>query len=288
MHILVTGSNGQLGSEIKSISVNYSQHKFTFVDIEEMDISSRKAVNTLFEKHKFDCVINCAAYTNVDMAETEKELAWKINVKGTKYLAQACHKANATLMHISTDYVFDGMHYRPYTETDFTNPQSYYGVTKLEGEQMIEEFAKTAIIIRTSWLYSSFGNNFVKTMIKYGKEREELNVVSDQVGTPTYAADLAFLLLQNLDDIEWIQGTHIYHYSNEGVCSWYDFAKEIIEQSNIKCKVIPIETKDYPLPAERPSYSLFNKAKIKDGLNGIEIPYWKDSLRKCLEIINKK
>jgi len=287
MHILVTGNNGQLGSELRVLSSNFPQHQFIFTDVDELDITKKKTIDVFFDKNEIDCVINCAAYTNVDKAEEEENLAKKVNVLAVKYLAQACAKHNAELMHISTDYVFDGNNHRPYRETDFTNPQSIYGETKLEGEHMVEEFAKTAIIIRTSWLYSSFGHNFVKTMLKYGKERDELNVVYDQIGTPTYAANLALLILMNLDDLQWLQGTHIYHYSDEGVCSWFDFAKAIMELSNIDCKINAIESKDYPLPAARPFYSVLNKAKIKDGLEGIEIPHWMDSLKICLQKIKE-
>jgi len=288
MHILVTGSNGQLGSELQILAPEFKQHSFVFTDINELDICDKQALEVLFEKERFNCVINCAAYTNVDGAESNSELAHKINVEAVKNIAQICAKHEAELMHISTDYVFDGKNHRPYRETDFTNPQSVYGLTKLDGEHMVEEFAKTAIIIRTSWLYSSFGNNFVKTMLKYGAERDELNVVYDQVGTPTYAANLALLILKNMDDLQWLKGTHIYHYSDEGVCSWYDFAKAIMELSNTKCKINAIESKDYPLPASRPFYSVLNKAKIKDGLNGIEIPYWRDSLKICLQRIKDR
>jgi len=287
MHILVTGSKGQLGNEIQAIAPNYPQHSFVFTDVDELDITDKGAIDTIFKENNFQCVINCAAYTQVDKAEEEQDLARKINVQGAKNIAQACTKYKVELMHISTDYVFDGNNHKPYRETDFTNPHSVYGETKLEGEKVIEEYATTAIIIRTSWLYSSYGHNFVKTMLKYGKEKEELNVVYDQVGTPTYAANLAHLLLSNIEDMQWLQGTHIYHYSDEGVCSWYDFAKEIMELSNIDCKVNAIESKDYPLPAPRPFYSVLNKAKIKDGLDGIEIPYWKDALKQCLQKIKE-
>jgi len=288
MHILVTGSKGQLGNEIQVIAPNYKQHTFVFTDIDELDITDNKAVDAFFKENNFQCVINCAAYTQVDKAEEEVELAHKINVQGVKNIAQACTKYKAELMHISTDYVFDGNNHRPYRETDFTNPHSVYGETKLEGEKMIEEYATTAIIIRTSWLYSSFGHNFVKTMLQLGKERDELNVVYDQIGTPTYAANLAQLLVSNIEDLQWLQGTHIYHYSDEGVCSWYDFAKAIVEIAGLDCKVNAIETKDYPLPAARPFYSVLNKAKIKDGLEEIDIPYWRDSLKICIQEIEKK
>jgi len=287
MHILVTGSEGQLGNELRELSSKFPQHQFIFTDVNELDITQKEAIDVFFANNEIDCVINCAAYTHVDKAEEEEALAKNINVLAVKYLAQACTKHKAELIHISTDYVFDGKNHRPYRETDFTNPQSVYGQTKLEGEHMIEEFAKTAIIIRTSWLYSSYGHNFVKTMLKYGKERDELNVVYDQIGTPTYAANLAFIILKNVDDTQWLQGTHIFHYSDEGVCSWFDFAKEIIDLSNYDCKINAIESKDYPLPAERPFYSVLNKAKIKDDLEGIEIPYWKDSLKLCLQKIKE-
>ncbi len=285
MHILVTGSNGQLGSEIKVQSSLYPKYEFHFTDIDDLDISNEKAVNEYIVKHNIMCVINCAAYTNVDKAESEKELAKKINVQAVKYLAKACTKYNAKIIHISTDYVFDGKNFRPYRETDFTNPQSVYGETKLEGEKMLEEFAKTAVIIRTSWLYSSYGNNFVKTMLKYGKEREKLNVVYDQIGSPTYAANLASIVLKNIDDLQWIQGTHIYHYSDEGVCSWYDFAKAIMDLTGTDCEINAIESKDYPLPARRPYYSVLNKEKIKDSINEFTIPHWQDALKECLKKI---
>jgi len=285
MHILVTGSNGQLGSEIKLQSSLYPKYEFHFTDIDDLDISNEKAVNEYIEEHNIRCVINCAAYTNVDKAESEKEVAKKINVQAVKYLAKACSKYNANIIHISTDYVFDGKNFRPYRETDFTNPQSVYGETKLEGEKMLEEFAKTAVIIRTSWLYSSFGNNFVKTMLKYGKEREKLNVVYDQIGSPTYAANLASIVLINIDDLQWIQGTHIYHYSDEGVCSWYDFAKAIMNLTGTDCEINAIESKDYPLPARRPYYSVLNKEKIKDSINEFTIPHWQDALKECLKKI---
>ena len=286
MRTLVTGSNGQLGNEIRAIAPEFPQYEFIFTDVEELDITDKEAVMRFFEENEINSVINCAAYTNVDKAEDEPELARKINMMGARNIAQACNQYKAELFHISTDYVFDGNNYRPYRETDYTNPQSVYGDTKLEGEMMVEEFADTAVIIRTSWLYSSYGNNFVKTILKYARERDELNVVCDQIGTPTYAADLARLILHNLEDMQWLKGTHIYHYSNEGVCSWYDFAKEIVELSGIECKVNPIESKDYPQKANRPFYSVLNKAKIKDSVEDCEIPYWKDSLKKCLQKLN--
>ncbi len=288
MHILVTGSNGQLGSEIQALATNYPNFDFIFTDVDDLDITDEQAVKRFFETHEINYVINCAAYTNVDKAEEEEELARKINILGTRNIAKQCGKPGIGLVHISTDYVFDGNNNRPYRETDYTNPRTVYGMSKLESEEMVEEFADTAIIIRTSWLYSSFGHNFVKTILKYGRERESLNVVYDQIGTPTYAGDLAKLMLDNLEDLSWLKGTHIFHYSNEGVCSWYDFAKEIIEISGIDCKVNPIESKDYPQKAARPFYSVLNKAKIKDGTDHHDIPHWKDSLKICLSKIENQ
>ena len=284
MNILVTGSNGQLGSEISDLSGKYSDYKFTFTDVEELNITDEKAVANYFASNSFDAVINCAAYTNVDKCESEQKAANSLNTMACKILSQNCSKHKAALIQISTDYVFDGNNHIPYKETDFTNPNSVYGKTKLNGEQMIEEFASTAIIVRTSWLYSSFGHNFIKTIMKYGKERDELKVVFDQIGTPTYARDLAEVILLGIKNINFMEGVHTFLYSNEGVCSWYDFAKEIVNIKGIDCKITPIETKDYPLPAPRPAYSVMNKAKIKAELD-IEIPYWKDSLKKCLEKI---
>ncbi len=279
--VLVTGCNGQLGSEIKILSSKYKKYNFVFIDIEELDLTDTNAVNIFFAKNKFDFIINCAAYTAVDKAEKESKIAESINAAAAKYLAQISAKYNSFLIHISTDYVFDGKNYKPYVETDTSNPTSVYGKTKLEGENNVITFAKKAIIIRTSWLYSEFGNNFVKTMLKYGKERDHLNVVFDQIGTPTYAKDLANAILEIIPKTNSLKNIEIYHYSNEGAVSWYDFAKEIMKLSNIDCKINPIETKDYPLPTPRPFYSVLNKSKIKKYFN-IEIPYWKDSLKICI------
>jgi len=282
MHILVTGSKGQLGSEIQKVSKNYSDYKFTYTDIDELDITSKKDVNKFVSDNNFDIIINCAAYTAVDKCETENNASRKVNVIAVKNLAMACADNDISLIHISTDYVYDGKNHIPYKESDFTNPESYYGQTKLEGEQVIDEYAIKAVIIRTSWLYSAFGNNFVKTIIKHATAKDELNVVYDQIGTPTYAGDLATIILDNIKKLELLEGINLYNFSNEGVCSWYDFAKEIVDLQNIKCNINPIETKDYPLPAPRPAYSILNKNKIKTQLN-TSIPYWKDSLKKCLK-----
>ncbi len=282
--ILVTGSYGQLGSEIKELSSDYQELKFLFTDVDTLDITNFKRLENFFDENQVDFVINCAGYTNVDKAETDKDAAYLINVSAVKYLAELTNKKSTRLIHISTDYVFDGTGNNPYKEDDATNPTSVYGETKLQGELEILAKAKDSIIIRTSWLYSSYGNNFVRTMLRLGKERNELNVVSDQTGSPTYAKDLAKVILDIINnssdnpDPDNV-GTGIYHYSNEGVCSWYDFAAEIFKIANITCRVIPIETKDYPTPAKRPYYSVLNKSKIKSTF-GITIPHWKDSLNR--------
>ena len=280
-NILVTGSKGQLGNEIQKLASSYPSIKFYFTDVEELDITDVEQLDKFFIENKIDFIINCAAYTAVDKAETDRKLADLINVTAVKYLAEISKKFKTTLIHISTDYVFDGRNYKPYVETDKPNPISYYGQTKLNGEIQIEKYAGNAIIIRTSWLYSGFGNNFVKTMIKYGNERDSLKVVADQVGTPTYAGDLAKAILKIIPELKNINGIEIYNFSNEGAISWYDFAEAIMKLKNINCKIIPIESKDYPTPAPRPFYSILNKAKIKNDFS-IEIPYWLDSLEKCL------
>lgn len=278
--ILVTGSYGQLGSEIKELSSDYKKLKFLFTDVDTLDITNLKSLENFFNENPIDFVINCAGYTNVDKAETDKDAAYLINVSAVKYLAELTNKKSAGLIHISTDYVFDGTGNEPYKEDDATNPTSVYGKTKLQGELEILNTVKNSIIIRTSWLYSSYGNNFVKTMLRLGKERNELNVVSDQTGSPTYAKDLAKVILDIINNSSDNSGNFIsgiYHYSNEGVCSWYDFAIEIFKIANITCKINPIGTKDFPTPAKRPFYSVLNKSKIKSTF-GITIPHWKDSL----------
>ncbi len=290
MKILVTGANGQLGSEIRNTCVRHPNLSFLFTDVDELDITDFNAVESFFEREKPDFLINCAAYTAVDVAETDDELAELINTKVPAYLGRITKKNECRIIHISTDYVFDGSGCLPYTENDLVNPESIYGKTKLNGEISLLKENSSAIIIRTSWLYSSFGNNFVKTMIRLGLERDELKVVSDQVGTPTYAADLAEVLVDvisktTMGEKDWKPG--IYHYSNEGVCSWYDFAKAIHEMYGVECNVYPISTEEYPTPAKRPSYSVLNKSKIKKFL-GVDIPYWRDSLSLCIEEIKNK
>lgn len=284
MHnILVTGSHGQLGCEIKELSSDYS-YTFFFTCKEMLDIGDASTLEAFIQKNAITAIINCAAYTAVDKAESDFENSDKINHQAIKILAELSKKYYVKLVHISTDYVFDGTNCKPYTETDTTNPQSLYGQTKRDGEKALEMVnPKDSIIIRTSWMYSSYGNNFVKTILRLGKEKASLGVIYDQIGTPTYAKDLAQAILDILPKLN-NQKTEIYHYSNEGVLSWYDFAKEIMNKAELTCKVTPIETWQYPTPAKRPHYSLLNKSKIKSDYN-IEIPYWKDSLNKCLQKI---
>lgn len=282
MKILVTGSNGQLGSEIKYLHKKSSQNEFTFIDVEELDLGDETAIKNYFQQNHFDLIINCAAYTNVDGAEDNEELARKINGKAPALIAQQCKDNHMRLIHISTDYVFDGDFNRPINENDSPCPQSVYGKTKLEGERHVLEILDNAYIIRTSWVYSSYGNNFVKTMLRLGKERDSLNVVCDQIGTPTYARDLAKAILTITDNLDTKDKPGIYHYSNEGVCSWYDFASEIMTLANLNCKVNPIPTSDFPTKAKRPGFSLMNKSKIKSTFV-MDIPYWKKSLTLCIE-----
>ena len=281
VQILITGSKGQLGSELQALAVQYPNWKFIFTDIDVLDITDIKSLENFCKGHAFNYIINCAAYTAVDKAENEQELALKINCNAVKNLVTIAAKSQATLIHISTDYVFDGTSALPYSETQAINPQSAYGRTKAAGELEALKYDRS-VILRTAWLYSTFGNNFMKTMLRLGKEKNELRVVFDQVGSPTYAEDLALAILQIIYFTE-NQGVKpgIYHFSNEGVCSWYDFAWEILQFAKSNCKVLPIESKDYPTPAKRPAYSVFNKTKIKQTFQ-IEIPYWKTSLYKCL------
>jgi dTDP-4-dehydrorhamnose reductase len=286
--ILVTGMHGQLGREIAEIAPSFGSFDFTFLDRVLLDLSNMEAIKNYFEMNQFDVIINAAAYTAVDKAEEDATLSKIINTDAVKILAEIAKESATQLIHISTDYVFDGKNYRPYIESDPTNPQGVYGATKLSGEDAMLAIDPTnSVIIRTSWLYSSFGDNFVKTMLRLSVERDELGIIFDQVGTPTYARDLAGVILNGIYNSKFnSKGCELYHYSNEGVCSWYDFAKAIFELSERSCKVNAIETKDYPTPAKRPHYSVLNKAKIKSKL-GVSIPYWKDSLLECLTIIEK-
>ena len=280
MNILITGCNGQLGNEIQLLEKEYPQHTYFNTDVAELDITNQLAVNDFINRHAIDGVINCAAYTAVDKAEGDKELCTTLNTVAPSYLAAAIDKRGGWIIHVSTDYVFDGTHHTPYVETDTPSPDSVYGSTKLAGELGVSKFCKKHMIIRTAWLYSAFGNNFVKTMIRLGKEKTELGVIFDQIGTPTYARDLAVTIMTAVDKgIE----TGVYHYSNEGVISWYDFTKAIHRIAGIKdCKVRPLHTSEYPTAANRPAYSVLDKTKIKQTY-GIEIPYWEDSLKECIE-----
>jgi len=284
MKILITGSYGQLGNEIKVLSAKFPDCQYLFTDVDTLDITNEEAVNFFFKENQPEFVINCAAYTAVDKAESDFETAEKVNALAPKFLAKYSKKAGAKIIHISTDYVFDGTACTPYSEIDAVNPQGVYGTTKLQGEQNCLTENPDCIVIRTSWLYSTFGNNFVKTMLRLGKERGALNVVFDQIGTPTYAADLAAAILSIIQISEKEKGKFvpgIYHYSNEGVASWYDFAKAIFEISGVKCAVSPVLSEQFPTPAKRPSFCVLNKAKIHNSF-GIAIPYWRDSLRVCL------
>lgn len=283
MNILVTGGNGQLGNSIKKISSDYPQHTFFFTDVPEVDITNLELLDRLMEEKSVDAIINCAAYTAVDKAESDVVLAESINVAGPKNLAEAAKKRGAKLIHVSTDYVFNGTANEPLKEEAQTDPIGVYGRTKLAGEQAVKDSGCDALVIRTAWLYSEFGNNFVKTMLRLGREREQLGVVFDQVGTPTYAPDLAVAIMTLLD--KGFTGFDLYHFSNEGVISWYDFTKAIFRLENINITLNPIESCEYPTPAKRPAYSVLNKKKIKAA--GVSVPYWEDSLRVCLRELAK-
>lgn len=281
--ILVTGSNGQLANCIKDIEANYKDFKFIYTSASDLDITNSAQVDSFFKTNPIDFCVNCAAYTAVDTAETDSENAYNVNVIGAKNLALACKAHNVTLLHVSTDFVFDGKNTNPYLETDQTNPLGVYGSTKLVGEKEITTLLEKYYIIRTSWLYSEHGNNFMKTMLRLAEDRDELSVVADQIGSPTYATDLAVTLLKILGSHTHNYG--IYNYSNEGEVSWYGFAKAIFQINGLKIKVNPIKTEAYPTPAQRPCYSVLDKSKIKNNFN-IRIPYWKDSLKKALDRYN--
>ena len=286
MRVLVTGKNGQLGQSInKLISENKYDDEFVFVGRGELDLSKEESIASYFDNNNFDVIVNCAAYTQVDKAEEEMNLADQVNHLAVKKLVGVAKEQQAKLIHISTDYVFDGESDKPYKETDATNPINIYGETKLKGEQVVQEIMPiNAIIIRTSWLYSEYGNNFVDTMLRLGKERDELNVVNDQIGSPTYATNLADVILeiiQNTDFKEVDQATQIYHYSNKGEISWYEFAREVFKVAEIECKVKPMSTEQYLALANRPKNTVMNMDKIISNLN-VPIFSWHDSLRACL------
>lgn len=279
-NILVTGANGQLGSELRTLAASQSQHQFLFTDRDEVDITDAQQVAKCFAEFKPHFCINCAAYTAVDKAETDQEVAYKINALAVKNLAEACTATGARFLHVSTDYVFDGQGTAPYKEDHPTNPVSVYGKTKLQGEQDALAANKDVIIIRTSWVYSEHGHNFVKTMLRLMQSRPELGVVADQWGSPTYAADLAEAILYIVNSGTWKPG--IYHYSNAGAITWHDFAQAIQEGSGFDCKVNAITTADYPTPASRPAYSVMDTQKIQE-VYGIRLKDWKESLQVCLQ-----
>ena len=282
--ILITGANGQLGREMRKVLDNDIFVNAIYTDVEELDITDAQAIEDCVVSNKVDYIVNCAAYTAVDAAESNVELCAKLNVEAPTLLAQVAHKHSAKLVHISTDYVFDGTNCRPYREDDPLCPNSIYGSTKADGEKHIMDVAPESIIIRTAWLYSPHGKNFVKTMLELGRSRESLHVVCDQVGTPTYALDLASVVMTFIDCDEWHPG--IYHFSNEGAISWYDFTLAIHRIAGITtCHVLPCMTEDYPTPATRPHYRVLDKSKIKKAL-GIEIPHWEESLEQCINILN--
>ena len=285
-NILITGSNGQVGSEIKELSSNYS-YNFFFTDRSDINITNKDNIKDFCQTNNINVIINCAAYTAVDKAESDMENADLVNRKAVKKLAIVSSELNIKLIHISTDYVFDGRNFKPYCEEFQTNPQGVYGKTKLEGELELKNInPKNSLIIRTSWVYSYYGNNFVKTMLRLGREKESLGVIFDQIGTPTYALHLAKTILDIIPQIK-NEKVEIVNFSNEGVLSWYDFAKEIMKMAKLPCKINPIESFQYPTPAVRPHFSVLNKAKIKAMFN-IEIPYWKDGLDDCLKRLGER
>ncbi len=286
MNILITGSNGQLGNEVRVLSAAHSKHRYFFTDVVEtegvqmLDITDRDAVSAFVNANSIDLIVNCAAYTNVDKAEEDEATANKINAEALSVLGGQGVK----VIHVSTDYVFSGDEHVPCRESDPVAPRTVYGVTKLRGEKLLLATCPDAVILRTAWLYSSFGNNFVKTMIRLGKEKDCLGVVFDQIGTPTYAADLAEAVFTVIESPVWLSG--IYHFTNEGVCSWYDFTLAIHEEAGIKdCKVLPILSEEYQYKTPRPHYSVLDKSKFKKTF-GVAIPHWKDGLKRCMEKLN--
>lgn len=287
--ILLTGANGQLGQCFRELAPQFPQLRFLFAGSDALDVSNRRAVRAFFDHNDIRWCINCAAYTAVDKAESEPATAHRINISGVKNLAEACAAKAIPLIHFSTDYVYHNRQNTPFRETDPVSPKGVYARTKLAGERAAIKANPQTMVVRTSWVYSRFGQNFVKTMLRLGRERPSLNVVFDQIGTPTYAPDLAAAVLEILQQVdnktvskEALAG--IWHYSNEGVTSWYDFALSVFEIKKISCRVNPIETKDFPTPALRPAFSVLNKGKIKQAF-GLEIPHWQESLHRCLELL---
>jgi len=280
--ILITGSKGQLGNEMQQAATRYPQFNYIYTDVDELDICDKVALDAFVKTNSVNFIVNCAAYTAVDKAEDDVELCYKINSDAVRNIGEVAASNSIKVVHVSTDYVFDGTNHIPYTEIQEVSPATVYGKSKLAGEEALLESCKDSVIIRTAWLYSSFGNNFVKTMIKLGTERDSLNVIFDQIGSPTYAADLAEAIMKVISSEKFVAG--IYHFSDEGVCSWYDFTKTIHKIAGITCNVQPIESKDFPARTPRPHYSVLNKAKIKSTY-GITIPHWEESLEKCIKIL---
>ena len=287
MNILVTGANGQLGNEMRALSAENGQHTYFFTDVQELDICDEQAIRAFVSGNRVDVIVNCAAYTAVDKAEDNPELCDKLNHIAPGYLAAAAEACGAAMIQVSTDYVFDGTGHIPYTEDIAPCPNSVYGSTKLAGEQAVGEKCSRAMIIRTAWLYSIYGNNFVKTMIRLGNEREKLGVVFDQIGTPTYAGDLALALFSIIEGGYYAGREGIYHFTDEGACSWYDFAVEIARAAgHDTCRIEPCRTADYPTRALRPAYSLLDKSKVRRTF-GLEIPHWRESMLYCLMRLKK-
>ena len=280
--ILITGSHGQLGNEVQQAAKHFPAFKFIYTDVEDLDICDKVALNAFVKANAVNVIVNCAAYTAVDKAEDDVDLCYKINAEAVRNIGEVAHQNGLKVVHVSTDYVFDGTNYMPYSEDQAVSPNTVYGKSKLAGEQALMETCKQSVILRTAWLYSSFGNNFVKTMIRLGKEKDFIPVIFDQIGSPTYAADLADTILKILSHETFVPG--LYHFSDEGVCSWYDFTKTIHRIAGITCDVRPIETKDYPARTPRPHYSVLNKAKIKS-IYGIIIPHWEESLERCIGLL---
>ncbi len=279
MNILITGCRGQLGSELRQLQGAHPGHRFINTDVGELDVTDPEAIGSFLDAHGVDGIVNCAAYTAVDRAESDRGPCEALNSKAPAHLAVAIQRRGGWIVHVSTDYVFDGLKCEPYLETDPPCPRSVYGSTKLAGEAAVLGCCSRAMVVRTSWLYSAFGNNFVKTMVRLGRERDSLGVVFDQVGSPTYARDLARAIMVAVEG-GVVRG--VFHFSNEGVCSWYDFAKAVHAMAGIaSCRLRPIRTSEYPTPAPRPPYSVLDKAKVKEAL-GIEIPHWRDSLLECM------
>lgn len=280
MNILITGCNGQLGNEMQLLEKDNAQHTFFNTDVHRLDITDQQAVDAFVAENAIDCIVNCAAYTAVDRAESDKEACTTLNTVAPAYLAAAVERRGGAMVQVSTDYVFNGTAFVPYREGDTPSPDTVYGSTKLAGELGVTKFCNRTMIVRTAWLYSTFGNNFVKTMLRLGREKTELGVVFDQVGTPTYARDLAVAIMAAINK-GIVPG--VYHFSNEGVCSWYDFAKAVHRMAGITtCHVRPLHTSEYPTPANRPHYSVLDKTKIKETY-GIGIPHWEESLKDCME-----